>query len=1639
MLTNLLTCRERLRDIASVRISAEVAAVAAELQLCRPHPSKGSFVTSNISSLSSSVFAQLLGPDLGSTSKKFLGILESDMQDDEDVQLEAIDFEKKHIKYDDGAAFRRDDRAETFSNNLASSGHVNAIFQQHEDYSVLDVLPPRKPKNEYGTSRVSTMQSALHKACQRGSLFAPICEEIERQDEKENMPYRKSNEEMLRAYAGGLSSWDDDPHHGFTGESPVDQQTKYRVKRDQEIGLMEFELQSRKKQKTLEASESAAMPSYHGKELHASSVPSRSPSLEGGLDNEKLENVGTLRFENGEDSHLHLIHQLPNDDEVEGKSDEGRIHHMRRDTASYVGVPKIQAARGTGHNTDLPTGTGEITDSSHDPGLVSSCTNNTNAMQISSGKVSNLLCLAADEVIWNVLCCRASGIVQTVRTLYRHHPDCHEYAGPIVNPDIDREIYEATYDNSVDRLQDILHDAEALLPRSISLPVRDVSILETECSDTISSVSDLRGIGCIHTHGGLKRAIGLFLYLARLLPIEDVRWRIERRLLGKEPLVDFVASDVRTRAIVLTSLLELIATLHRRAIPVHETATTLAEVLSIVATDMTETVKLLNMIIRERSLPDEDMAIGSWKLNGEQRERPLIAVFSELSALYAASSEVLLTGIRSIAALSGVLKHNATSFVTDRLIEALFRNDAGLTVNLKREALGMVSILLTAVTPSEEEMSANLAISAKEGSSRSKELRRICSLLQTTLIPYLEIAVQAEYQMRGDTARSNTSSLLEPIPTGGDMNESHATTEQIEVLAQCYSFLLADGCINWSYVEERISQPYSFSLFWKQANTAYRRFAAFMIAHIIANAPGILKNKNIAISALKAWVLSITDIGGRQCASYLTQVLASNHHTASLFLDVAGTRSYRQGGFNSAARSEVLENVLKRTAASGAWRSWLPYVLNEFDAVLIARKKEVEATAFEPTNAVLKWLATESDTILAVVYGCSAALNLSTNSLAAYSLRNQLDPVLAMIPKLLSRAAIGALEACRVFQNLLWNELNRSEPKEGHQARKSDFFATQDSDEADIVQLRSLGEVRKRLRSTSFSSIRRVIDALIYCGAPKIFNDFIEFLEPLACIIIGVLEIGSGKVESTLVDMVIFEEAATALTSSDSDRICSSSHVRAERKCLLNSSVENPRKELCMYVLNAFVRRALLRSVLPHITNERRAVNAIRLCQNILKEPIFRDMASLKEALQALIWPIIGALAPDQHSTASIGVKEATYAFLHGLVSDWPELLPRLITEPCAVDEGANIYNVFWKMVFEDSLACIAKVIPAVTAEQNISAMKPIAPAMVNLPAEFVLWPSTESSIANGRNTLLCSSRIGQNSDAVDKLLSRPAGLPLPQMSYGDATAFRAGDFPSKLALRALDLLCSMVSRRAGDTVSERATKPLDSSNVEFDGQDPGFEWVVASFPALHALIACAGAASRPLHASYREIRTFLGTRLGVDFLSSFPIHDVKQSLKNQASMLVSESKPNGAPSRDMGAGFGDAVMKECSLSGVLKASDGERINVVAILSRVDDKSQRYKHPTAVCLLQDFCDETGELVSIKLMTGQSLSPDLASQLIKAGEDMSLPLVVRVENAIVSEPSGRRVLVATKRTRVTFSPEGSLCCMLQQKLSNSRIL
>lgn len=1575
----ILFCRNSLGILAAGRIEAEIETVTAEL--------KFSFlgdINSQQTNMQTtkSVLDSILGSGVLGSSKRFLGILESDMQDECELNLDGKVMGERNppdsTSYiaKERSPFGRPLRTEKVKTELLDAAFADGCLIREN---------PHKNKND-------TLLPGNGKFCSKKIEF---CGFISSDNGKL---------ELLKKCAGGLNNEQEGPHLGFN-ETMAENKQLRRTFTDKTSNNVDW-----KNKVPYDISRI--------KSGHSTANPYRTWSVANAdIEGFPLSNVFPV-YPPSDDA-INRAHKKPPEEPSKSPKSSGS-NVMETTTTGHLNYslkadgPKsnqnpMQAIIKQNSETTSPEVLSLEEGNNGNIDVNERCTD---AYTDLNNKFSFL---KADEFVWTCLINRAVSIVQVFRMLSVHHPESSQYIGPLFGPEIDKENYELFSDTSKWQLRNILREAESLLPHSVTFPSKESS--KSESSQTLmpTTPSTAYCIGHLRSYQGLRTAINFLLYLSRLLPYEDIYWRIQRRLTGIEPMIDFGGSDARSRAIVMRGILELIATLHRRGMEISEASKQLCVYLSYIVTDLSRVASVLNIILRDKTLPEENFSIGSWELNQEQRSLPLIDIFSDLSAMYAAHSEIFSVVVRSISAFAEILGIKASIFFVEPLMSEIFQANAGLATNLKREALGMLCTLISAMSDNFVN-DCNLSMSAEEIEARKTDMNRVCLVLVNQVVPYLELMVQKEYQMRGLPVFTNDN--LPPI----DGHGSELKSEYIEALAQCYGFLLESGYLSWSQVEEKIAYPYSFRAFWRQANTAYRRLGIFMVAHVLANAPNALKNDAAAVASARTWLMAISDIGGRQCLTYLTETLRRNRWTAPLFNGTQAIPLVATDTSSDTIRCSLIFVVLSRLAARADWKNTLIDIISDLDIILASRKKELQCTAFDPVQAVSSWETTETKIFLSVGAALVNVIQLKDDKVNLLQLPGLKD-IIAAFHKFVLKAVSNMLGACNTLQRSMHIDSCK-------QTALDSKFTSHGSDE-DNLSLCSLGEIRSKLRKSAFGCVGYLINLLYQVGAPNVFDHCMEFWEIFTSISMGVVEIGTGNATPSLVDTAIFEAVAAAMTSAeDCIVIYPLDYLPLEYQAYRPNRIDrDARLELCLYFLNGFARRTLSRANLPHVSNERRAINVIRICDQLLKQPLFLENKARFDAFRSLMWPTIEVLLPEENRRISIASKDAVYSFLKSFVSDNANFLPNLTPWPTECDGMREIIHQFWVAICQDALDCVKNVLPADLVTKNISAVKSAATSLSNIPTDSFIWPWGECEKANARNNLLKASHIDDRFSSLDKLLTKTSAPGIPQLlGHTPSYNFRPGDFGWDLASNALGFLQVLSGRPKTDShhsnfgsIDQFYPDPNDSfisnhTNVT-EKRNQNIYWVLASFPALHAMIPCTGSRSKRLHEHYKRIRELLEKEFGENELSIYPLQAPNEKMTPHFDSCHGEHAHHGCRLEEK-----DKIRntrEECHLDDVLKAEPGQRLNVVAVLNSVHDKSVKFRMPTAVGHLENV-KKNGEKVEIKLMAGQKISPKLATKLIEMNSKKKLPCIIHLVDATVSEPSGHRILVGTRRTQITFS-------------------
>lgn len=1150
--------------------------------------------------------------------------------------------------------------------------------------------------------------------------------------------------------------------------------------------------------------------------------------------------------------------------------------------------------------------------------------------------------------------------------------------------------------------------------------------------------------------------------------------------------MDFERSNVLTRAILLRGMFELLATLHRRGLPTASVAAAIGNSLSIVAKDMLAALPLLNAILANKTLPAEEFSIGTWVYDSAARQRKLIDVFSELSALYATLLQLLLKELKLAMTVCSVLGTDAASFLTPSLVKTLLCPDHALPRDVKREALALVCAVCEAASPRHDDSSIDAAVHATAAQQASKERSRgsLCDVMLSMVIPLLERSVQKDYHMWGDRhAASSVGGTKQPMSSSSsavsmDMDAAsgtmenaaeHVGAEKVEALARCYALLVCCDRLSWSVVENKVAQPFSFSFFWKQANAAYRHFAVFFLAHVLAHAPSALQSPSHAASILRVWLCTlVADTGKRQCAWYLTQVLSQNTVISPLFDGISDRDVDIRGDTAGSIRAALIARVMDRILKFPAWKQQLPSILGELDVLLAIRRKEIEATAaLDVERAVLKWESTGLCMVLSLLRVASSAM-MTVHG-------RPRDVAASQLRRLMSRCAAWALGHCAAVHRSMCAEApamhaslsmavytvaaagegvnvqQQSHHEEPILGASTATTTTTSMTTATIAahtannstnMVEAVDRARKELSSTPFpAALTSLVDILVSINAPSCFDIDQELLEPLWMLVTGCIDLSSGKAIPTATDVATFETMANALLPSPA-----SSSEQQQR----DDDEEAKRYALCMYVLDTFVRRYMLRSSLKHVSNERSAVNAVRWAHAVLRHPyVSARMDVLQKTLNVILWPMLMVLNPDGGADASMGSKDAVYALCMDVAVRYSRLVPPMMAAERMDDPDAlpAVMQAFWLAICRDILRCVASRLPVEIARQRLDHARTIVnsiPAagggaggaaagaadtssdsngqLATIMKNRTIWPSTDQTIAEAKNAMLSALGRPRTLDAVERMYSRPGHLAqllttaLKAISNGgsdEATSrgphqqptattnstmlFRPGDFPWKVAQHGITMLCTLCT--------------LDQGN--------GVGWTAACFPALHFLIAGSGQASKLLHKSYKELRRIVdsmmcGQQEQQTLLARyFPLVQVKPP-------PVQDALPHGASSAnasvDEGTTSPTRTLQFLSTSPSARTCKATIVVSLSSVRRAAQKSSGDK-PGAIAVVRDDSDGTSgaPVWEAKVVVTAQL-PVLVNSLlaVKPGQK-----IVLTDVQVLKQQQGQPcILKATSKTRVT---------------------
>ena len=985
-----------------------------------------------------------------------------------------------------------------------------------------------------------------------------------------------------------------------------------------------------------------------------------------------------------------------------------------------------------------------------------------------------------DEVRWRILEMQAIDIRSRVRQLYLDLQTAENF---------DPSQYQIAYDEGMDSLMSCLRKAESFLVEDVKVP--------DEPGEESSFWS----------HGALRHAAKLFSLLAALLPLDDVRWHVLRRVTGQEPYVDFKYSDCRSRTIVLNELFAVTETLIARG-ALHEAlqvAVRIAEATALVSEELAAVPPLFRQL-EETSMPPEGASIGRWKFDPSLK---LETTFLQLHNLMIDLSNLFMWSLQRMQSLCTPLGLRAGCFLSARLINASILPESCLPRQNKLQALTFICTVVGSASPRHD---VALQLTASEIEERKSLRQQLGLSLKQHVIPALEMLVQLEYQMWKDVSNNN-------MPLDDNKSQAFCSiedgpafrigSEKVEVLARCYAFMLEIDAMKWGQIEAIATRPYCSSVFWRQANAKYRSFATFLLAHTAAHVPSILEIDEHRNSLVKLWLLSLLDTGRRRCAWYLTKVLSLAAGTSILFRGAGEDVSKLTEDSSGDIRAKLTAQVIPRLMSGSP--QCLAVMLADLEEILPSRVRELNETAPNPHHAIPQWQA------------CATRVLLALARAAAPHYSRDVHPLTGRIKQLLTRVSTwcvhGAIEVLRAIEST-------------QDTSKSTLsLSLAKADDACNGMMSEEG-VLEKLYATSYGLLDRLCATLTAWGAPQKFDTDRELLLPLCVVVMGCSDVASGAAEMTSFDRSLYTILAKSLV-----------------EC----------KGIMHYTLATIVRRLLEKGSLNHDSHQRAAVNALRFIGILLEQDDMKKEEHIFAVLQTVLVPLFMITIPTQGHRASAACKVALYEILMQIASHHPSVIPQLHRETS--EPLPTALQVFLETIVRDLLSCVASSVPTDKIPQLLKAAKVRAGPLsawqqqYGQPEPFQL-ADTKSNV-KAFNTLLGILGRPHSLDAVDAVCGRPeVSMACYKRAHSGSAPFRPGDFDWVLRKQGIALLNALATKKQGP-LSEPANIPHT------------FSWAASAWPVLLYVIVGAKEHNTPLKEEELRLRSTLKDTLGAEAIAS--------------------------------------------------------------------------------------------------------------------------------------------------------------------------
>ncbi len=785
--------------------------------------------------------------------------------------------------------------------------------------------------------------------------------------------------------------------------------------------------------------------------------------------------------------------------------------------------------------------------------------------------------VSMDEFVWNGLCLRATSVVDAVKTFYQFHPDVAD-SSRLQGAEADRMLYDDVYESTRSGLQRVLKAAEGLLTQEAVVYYQSTSDINLAVDVASGIANDNRRISTV---GGLRRAVQLFSFLSRILPHEDVTWRIEKRLLGMEPFADFDASSPHAKAVLLRGWLEYVTILEKRGMDSVDALTSIGNALGAIATEMKTALPLIDAIIDNSPMPTENVAISGWSYDEAARGKKLIEVFTDLSVLYASLHEVLVAGIQRATETSIYLGPKSHRMLTLPFVKTLLDPQGSFPAAAIRHGFTFICTIIDVALKSFDDE--GMSITVEERNALGRDRDQLLDLVESAVLPDLEALVQLDYNMWGSA--SMRRSLNSSINTG----KQGIGSEKVEVLARCYALRLRSGRTTWAAVEAKATEPYSFSQYWKYANLRYRHFSLYLLAHALEHAPLVLQppggggatSLHVA-SILRMWLLSLLDFGRHECAWYLTTIISKHTSFLPSPVDFRGDKSGRKAATMLASFAQSISG--NQALVRG--------VVLTLDDCLQERQREIVQTAFNADRAVLKWHRATSRALLAFLAELQGDLRRERELL-----------------KLLRRCVIWTIQDLSMLKAAADVEHGSDGGLDSLCGLRLGYLG------AEATRGSIEGDLRQVLESFEFSRLVTIL--------PRALDDEVECHEPLWVFISGIIGLGDASMGGTPFERVLNDKVAASLFATG----CPSNY---------GGMVGLP---LHRHVLGTHVRRVLTKTNFINSQNERLGVSAMRFVRAILSRPEMRATSAFEGTFDMMLTTWISLMSQTSPAADSLAVR----------------------------------------------------------------------------------------------------------------------------------------------------------------------------------------------------------------------------------------------------------------------------------------------------------------------------------------------------------------------------------------------------------------